>query len=151
MLNSGLNIYIINIDPNMKQHILDSDNLTVIENEENFEYISEDEILVFWDEKLYLKNKISNQVIVLINSKLQIKDEDFLVINNEIVNEKSKSSFTSKENLFSKIVDMDNLQLFDFIQTNEENINNYYDLNQKIIDEVDLNLLKIKLVSLWKF
>lgn len=135
----------------MKQHILDSDNLTVIENEENFEYISEDEILVFWDEKLYLKNKISNQVIVLINSKLQIKDEDFLVINNEIVNEKSKSTFTSKENLFSKIVDMDNLQLFDFIQTNEENINNYYDLNQKIIDEVDLNLLKIKLVSLWKF
>lgn len=101
-MQTGLNLYIINAPENFIEQFC-NEKVVLINNLENLEYINNDEILVFQNNTLYLSQKIENQVIVLLDSKLQVTNEEFLIIDNTSKNKKSKQLFKNKEELFKYI------------------------------------------------
>lgn len=149
-MQTGLNLYIINAPENFIEQFC-NEKVVLINNLENLEYINNDEILVFQNNTLYLSQKIENQVIVLLDSKLQVTNEEFLIIDNTSKNKKSKQLFKNKEELFKYISLLNKVEFWQFIEVNKLQIQNTFILQQILKQNVDLNLIKIKLVSLWKF
>lgn len=149
-MQTGLNLYIINAPENFIEQFC-NEKVVLISNLENLEYINNDEILVFQNNALYLSQKIENQVIVLLDSKLQVTNEEFLIIDNTSKNKKSKQLFKNKEELFKYISLLNKVEFWQFIEVNKLQIQNTFILQQILKQNVDLNLIKIKLVSLWKF
>lgn len=132
-------------------NLLLENNITLVNDVDEIENLAEDQVVCFIGNDKLKEVKISNQKICIIEQSNQIIDEEFVVIDCNKIDSQQLDDFKSKEDLFQHIKDFEQNELFDFIKRNQRSISNYSILELLINNNVDVKLLKIKVVGLWKY
>lgn len=126
----------------------------MINNIDELEFITSSDVLLIRNLKILDEVKIKNQLIVLVDTKLDAKNEDFLVFEVSLSdNLQSEFNYKIKDKveMVKKLDELDINNLVIFYQENEKLFNNYNLISDLIKKDVDLKLIKMKMVELWKY
>lgn len=152
-MNSGLNTYIITEEKQSIIQQLENHGVVIVNQQEECEYLDvNDVVVVVQNEILAVECAKKWQLFYVIENEQDIIEQEYYVI--DLKSKQQQNSilkFNTKEELFLHLEPMDYKEFCFFISEEKANIIEITTINNYLKNKVDLKLIKIKLVNLWKY